>query len=265
MGYGTELDITKMSADQRNVLDRMGYGTELDINKLNVQQRQELERMGYGNELDLSKLTVQQRQELERMGYGHELDIDKMSADNRNVLDRMGYGTELDIQKLRETANLDLRNAEFLKNMDTESKAYLLGLESAAARQMQYDGAVADSYRQAMNAIAIVNTNPELSPQQQQKATQDIANMLAHGLEFSQAIYGGQPLPTNQFQPQPVATGTGSVAPGTPLNDFLAANPQIEQQYYRESPATRQQETLAQYAYRYATVNGLNPPTELRP
>lgn len=262
LGYGNQLDMGKMSLEQQYALQRMGYGNELDIGKMTAEQRNLLERMGFGNELDLTKMTAEQRNLLERMGYGNELDLTKMNVEQRNLLDRMGYGNSLEIEKLREASSLDLRNAEFLKNMDTESRAFLMGIESAYARQMQYDASIADAYRQGMNSIAIINTNPELSPEQQQKATRDIANMLADQLQFSASIYGGQ-TPESQFQPQPVAGGT--TAPSTPLGGFLAANPQIEQAYYRESAATRANETLAQYAYRYAVVNGLNPPPELRP
>jgi hypothetical protein len=106
-------------------------------------------------------------------------------------LNKMGMGYNQDLGKMSHGHNLGLASAEFTAKLDEDTKSKLMYLEAQYARILQYDNNAADAFKAGMGAIGMLNTNPDLSPEQQRAGTQQIVGMMTSHLNFLSRLYGG--------------------------------------------------------------------------
>jgi len=257
IGYGADLNLQRDQYGQVNALQQQGYGADLNLQRDQYGQVNNLQNMGYGADLSLQSQGYGAQTDMQKMGYGAQVDMTKM-----------GYAAEVDLNMLRQAAGIDLQKMEWASRLDTESKSRLMEEEAGWSQLLKANDHAADAWRQGMNSITMIQADPNMTPEQKMAGTNAILDWMRDQRAFLGDLYG-VPMPDSNFTPISGFPGSpdapGSTTGSQVLTDFLAAHPEIEQAYYRESSATRANETLAQYAYRYAMVHNLNPPPELRP
>jgi hypothetical protein len=92
-----------------------------------------------------------------------------------------------------------------------------------------------------MGAIGMLNTNPDLSPEQQQAGTQQIIGMMESQMSFLNSLYGGTGSTTSYPTTGIVSTGTsGGTSGGSTTGSYLTKYPDVQQAYQSATDAELQ-------------------------
>lgn len=185
-----------------------------------LMQRAQTEGMQYANSRGLLNSTMAAGAAQGAM-IDRAMPIAQQDATFVSDLNKMGMSYNQDLGKMAHGHNLGLAQAEFTSKLDEDSKARLLNLEAQYARVLKFDDNAADAFKGAIGAIGMLNTNPDLSPEQQAAGTSQIIGMMGSHLNFLGNLYGTGDMVNINSTPSSSGSSSGGsypppTVPGTP-------------------------------------------------
>lgn len=154
-----------------------------------LMQRAQTEGMQYANSRGLLNSTMAAGAAQGAM-IDRALPIAQQDATFVSDLNKMGMGYNQDLGKMSHGHNLGLAEKEFAAKLDEDTRSKLMHLEAQYARILQQDSNSADAFKSAIGSIGMLNTNTNLSPEQQRAGTDQIVSMLNAHLNFLSKLNG---------------------------------------------------------------------------
>lgn len=178
-----------LSLDHQNTRELAYIQDDLQRNQLAMEQAIKQGNTQLATELQM--VINDQKEHLKRgsMELGHQqtLQRDKFQADTE--LGRMGYANNLDMNKMGYAHNLGLANQAWASQLDEASRSRLMDLEAQYSRMLNFDAQSASAYEHAMKALGLLNTNPQMSEEQQKAGSAQIIGMMDTHLEMLEGLY----------------------------------------------------------------------------
>lgn len=208
------LPIAQQDAQQDFTLQRDG-----------VQQNYQLDNMGYEAGLNQARDANLNQNQLQRDRFAADLQRERdqlMYQQQIGVLDRQ---QQLRLQELEYSARLTERRDQLLSQLDSnlmtqqhaqqleviqrefENKMAGLSFEMSHQNRQAYTNAAYQTQIAAMEQIAAIYNNPEMSPEQQRNAVEAVYRNLRQALDSLASIY--DPLPGVDFDDEDVGGGGG--------------------------------------------------------
>jgi hypothetical protein len=258
--YTQTLDMTKYKAPPTGPYESRPYGDQssaLVENRLEgilskdspLMQRAATQGMQYANSRGLLNSTMAAGAAQGAM-IDRAFPIAQQDAAHFGDLNRMAYGHDLGLSNMAYGHDLGLASAEWTSKLDEGTRARLMDLESQYSRMLNFDQHAADAFKHAMGAIGLLNTNPDLSPEQQQAGTAQIIGMMQSQLGFLNSLYGG----SGGIPSFPATGSTGGTAGGSSSGgsssggsssggtggSYLSRYPDVQSAYNKSSSAEKQ-------------------------
>ena len=158
---------------------RMGYADQ-------IQQGQ----MDYGNQLQQDNMRLTQKLgELDR-DHANALQRGDMQLAAQLEQERLGLQDQIQRGQMGLSHRYSLESQEWAAKLDTETRGHLMELEHGFSRISQHSDHASKAYESAMQAIGMLNTNPDMSPEQQAEGSKQITSMMSSHLNFLRTLYG---------------------------------------------------------------------------
>jgi len=192
--------------EQQTELQQLQYKQSLGMLDAQGEQRMQELNAQQGFQASESKLSRDQQAELQDLQYKQSLGM--LDAQGEQRMQELNAQQSFNLSTLDRQAEIQQKRDELMNQFDSMKmdKAYLQDLEKTkltwekadadfeknlnANTKLQYQNATADAYNRYLEQVALVFSNPNMTPAQQNAGVSYLKNMFESQRQQMQVIYG---------------------------------------------------------------------------